>query len=125
MRRWKDYSTFQFMNEESYDWRKKPRNRGANADWQEIFFLLYRQHQFKTFDQQHVRHAVEKIPLSITHESLRVKLSRYVKLGLLSKPARSHYRLTPEGAEFFRVKKKMMSALHAEDNERKTHMITT
>lgn len=105
------------MTAESYDWRKKPRNRGANADWQEIFFLLYRHHQFKTFDQQHVRDAVEKIPLSITHESLRVKLSRYVKLGLLSKPARSQYQLTPAGAEFFRVKKMTMNALLSEDNE--------
>jgi predicted transcriptional regulator len=104
------------MTEESYDWRKKPRNRGANADWQEIFFLLYRRHQFKAFDQQHVREAIEKIPLSITPESLRVKLSRYVKLELLEKPARQRYQLTPKGAQFFRVKKMTMNALLSEDN---------
>ena len=110
------------MSAESYDWRKKPRNRGANADWQEIFFLLYRQHQFKPFDQQHVREAVEKIPLSITHESLRVKLSRYVKLGLLEKPARQRYQLTIEGADFFGVKKMTMNALLSEEHAKEDQM---
>lgn len=105
------------METESIDWRKKPRLRGANSEWQEVFYLLYRQHHPKAFDQQHVSEAAEKLGLFLTNESVRVKLSRYVKDGVLEKPKMKSYKLTNKGVAYFNIQKSTLKELRTSNQE--------
>jgi predicted transcriptional regulator len=86
------------------DWRKLNRRRGANADWCQVFFLIYRRKQFKKFDLLFVLEAAEKFGIRIERESLRVKLSNYVRREYLEKPDRGFYSLTDKGYDYFNIK---------------------
>lgn len=106
------------MQKESTDWRKLNRRRGANEDWREVFFQLYRLHQFKIFELQDVMDAAEKFGLRIERESLRVKLSRYVRNEILEKAGIGRYKLTEDkGGNYFKLRQSAVTALMGEEQK--------
>lgn len=103
------------MESVTTDWRKLNRRRGANADWRQVFYLIYRLNQFKEFELEDVLEAAEKFGIRIEKESLRVKLSNYVRKRLLEKPTRGFYRLTEQGYDYFNIKNSGLAELTKEE----------
>ena len=104
-------------DDSSVDWRKLNRRRGANEDWREVFFLIYRRFNFLSFTIIDVLEFAEKFGIRITKESLRVKLAKYVKLGVLSKEGRGMYKLTDKSDDYFQIRKRVVSTLKETNNE--------
>ena len=77
--------------------------RRAPELWQEVFHNIVRQRpNSESFKLNDVAYLVRRDKLiSITHESLRVKLARYSAKGYLRKIGRAEYIITSRGHMFF------------------------
>lgn len=102
---------------ESTDWRKLNRRRGANEDWREVFYIVYRHHRFGSFTLMDALEAAEKFGIRIERESLRVKLARYVKNQILEKYDRGAYKITEKGSIYFKLRESAVAELLADDEE--------
>lgn len=96
---------------ESSDWRKQNRRRGANEDWREAFYVLYRQHGFGAFTIKDALESAEKFGIRIQRESLRVKLSNYVRNEILEKCGKGTYKITYKGGDYFGLRNSTLAEL--------------
>lgn len=99
------------MESESTDWRSLKRRRGANSDWREVFYIIYRRHQFTEFDLLDVLEKAETEGIGITHESLRVKLANYCSKEILKKTGRNKFELTDKADEYFNLRNRQIADL--------------
>lgn len=83
----------------------KKRRRLAPIEWQHVFDTLCRTYHPDKFHIDEVARLAKDRSITISPESLRVKLARYQTKGYLKKMGMKHYQITPKGIMFFNLLK--------------------
>lgn len=105
------------MNNDSQDWRKNNRRKTATKLWGDIFYIIYRRVQFGEFELIDVENEVLKSPITISKESLRVKLSRYCKNGVLDKEGKQKFKLNSERSrDYFDIDERLIAELNRNES---------